>query len=136
MKTLRVKILPLTLFILISATFVFAQPENKPKAIINLMTYDIGEIIQDSIVTIYYVITNEGSELLKITKVSASCGCTEVMPEKNKLGPNESTKIKVTFNSKDRLGKQNKIISVHTNDPNNSIMRLTLKGNVLKSKST
>ena len=61
------------------------------------MAYDFEDIIEDSIVTTNFVITNEGSDTLKITKVSASCGCTAVIPEKNELKLGESTNIKVTF---------------------------------------
>ena len=142
MKTLRTKILSLILFVSVFTSFGFAQfweslalPEKEPKAVIRPMAYDFGDIIQDSIVTTNYVITNEGSDTLKITKVSASCGCTAVMPEKNELKPGESTNIKVTFNSKGRSGKQSKIITVETNDPANSVIKLSLTGNVIKKES-
>ena len=142
MKTLRTKILSLILFISVFASFGFAQfwesmalPEKEPKAVISPMAYDFGDIIQDSVVTTYYVITNEGNDLLKITNVSASCGCTAVMPEKNELKPGESTNIKVSFDSKGRSGKQSKIITVETNDPANSVIKLSLTGNVIKKES-
>ena len=116
------------LFIYLFTGFLFAQP----KTVAHPMEYDFGDIIQDSIVTTNFVITNEGSDLLKITKVSASCGCTAAMPEKNELKAGESTNIKVTFNSKGKSGKQNKIITVETNDPKNSSIKLALNGNVIK----
>lgn len=125
----------LILSVIVFVSFGFAQFENEPKAVIIPMAYDFGNIIQDSVVTTYYVITNEGSDLLKITNVSASCGCTAVMPEKNELRPGESSNIKVVFNSKGRSGKQNKIITVETNDPKNSTIKLTLTGNVIKKES-
>jgi hypothetical protein len=111
-----------------------ALPEKEPKAVISPMAYDFGEIIQDSVVTTYFVITNEGGDLLKITNVSASCGCTAVMPEKNELKPGESTNIKVTFNSKGRSGKQTKTITVETNDTKNSTIKLSFTGNVIKKE--
>lgn len=127
------RIFPLLIFF---SGFVFAQFESEPKAVIRPMTFDFGEIVQDSIVTTNFVITNEGGDLLKITKVHASCGCTAVMPEKDELKPGESTNINVTFNSKGRLGKQTKIITVETNDPHNSILKLTLTGNVIIEKNS
>lgn len=134
MKTLRIKILSLILFVIMFTSFGFAQFESEPRAVIIPMAYDFGKIVQDSVVTTNYVITNEGSDLLKITKVSASCGCTAVMPEKNELKPGESTNIKVTFNSKGRSGKQTKIITVETNDPKNSAIKLTLTGSIIKKE--
>lgn len=134
-KTIRLRGWIFLCFILFTG-FVNAQFEKGPKAIIQPLTYDFGDILQDSVVTIYFVITNEGSEILKITKVNASCGCTAVMPEKNELKPGESTNIKATFDSKGRAGKQNKIITVETNEPENSSLKVTLTGNVIKDKSS
>jgi len=126
----------LILLVIVLTNIAFAQFENEPKAVIMPMNYDFGNIIQDSVVTTFYVITNEGNDLLKITNVSASCGCTAVIPEKNELKPGESTNIKVTFNSKGRSGTQQKIITVETNDPKNSTIKLTLTGNVIKEEKS
>lgn len=125
-------IVGLVLFVIVFAGFSYAQFENEAKAVIVPMSYDFGNIVQDSVVTTFYVITNEGNSLLKITNVTASCGCTAVFPEKNELKPGESTNIIVTFDSKRRSGTQHKIITVETNDPKRSIIKLTLTGNVIK----
>lgn len=122
----------IVLFVFAFTSFAFAQFENEPKAVIKPMAFDFGDIVQDSVVTYYFVIKNEGGDLLKITKVSASCGCTAVMPEKNELKPGESTNIKVSFDSKGRSGKQTKIITIETNDTKNSKIKLSFTGNVIK----
>lgn len=132
-KIIRFKGWTYVCFILFTG-FVNAQFENGPKAVIVPMNYDFGNIIQDSVVTTNFKITNEGNDLLKIKNVSASCGCTAVFPEKNELKPGESTNIKVTFNSKGRSGKQTKIITVETYDPHNPAIKLTLTGNVVKKE--
>jgi hypothetical protein len=124
------------LFFFVFIGFALAQFENEPKVVILPMAYDFGDIIQDSVVTTYFVIANEGSDTLKITKVSASCGCTAVMPEKNELKPGESTNLKVTFDSKGKTGKQNRLITVDTNDPKNPTINLTLTGNVIKKEKS
>ncbi|HCY75099.1 MAG TPA: hypothetical protein DHV28_04205 [Ignavibacteriales bacterium] len=121
----------LLIFVLLSG-LVIAQSANEPKAVVKPMSYDFGDIVQDSVFTTFYVITNEGGDLLEITKVNASCGCTAVMSEKNELKPGESANIKVSFNSKGRTGKQSKIITVETNDPHNPAIKLALTGNVIK----
>jgi hypothetical protein len=117
-------------------SFAFAQFKLEPKAVVRPMAYDFGNIIQDSVVTIYFVIKNDGSNLLKINKVWASCGCTAAASEKNELKRGESTEIKVTFDSKERSGKQNKTVHIETNDPKNPTIIIALTGNVLiKEKS-
>ncbi len=136
MNTGKIKILTLVLFVFVFTSFAFAQFKLEPKAVVRPMAYDFGNIIQDSVVTTYFVITNEGSNLLKIKKVSASCGCTVVMSEKNELKRGESTEIKVAFDSKEKSGKQNRTVYIETNDPKNSTITLALTGNVLnKGKS-
>ena len=100
--------------IILSLLFVFIFAGNipsQPKAVINPMAYDFGDIVRDSVVTKIFIITNEGTDILKITDVKASCGCTAVVAGKNELKPGESTDIKVSFDSKGKSGKQNKTIT-------------------------
>ncbi len=133
----KIKIFALVLFAFVFTSFAFAQLKLEPKAVVRPTAYNFGEIAQDSVVTTHFVITNEGSELLKIKKVSASCGCTAAVSEKNELKQGESTEIKVTFDSKGKSGLQNKTVYIETNDPKNSTIKLALTGTiVLKGKES
>jgi len=122
------KILMLVLFIYLFSGFVSAQP----KAVVKPLSYNFGDIIQDSVVTTTFIIKNEGTDLLKIKSLKASCGCTAVVAGKSELMSGESTDIKVSFDSKGKSGKQKKIITIETNDPENSTIKLALTGNVIK----
>lgn len=128
MKIYKVRVLTFVFFVLVFANFAKAQP----KVVIKPLSYDFGEIIQDSIVATKFVIINEGGELLKITSVKSSCGCTAVVVGKNELKPRESTDLKVTFDSKGKSGMQFKTITVETNDPNNSSIKISFTGNVVE----
>ena len=128
MNSNKTKIFSFFLFTFVFASLVFTQP----KAVIHPMAYDFGDIVQDSVVTKIFVIKNQGSEMLKINEVKASCGCTAVVAGKNELMPNESTDIKVTFNSEGKSGKQNKTVYIETNDPKNSTIKFAFTGNVIK----
>ncbi|HAB51660.1 MAG TPA: hypothetical protein DCE80_05720 [Ignavibacteriales bacterium] len=130
MNSKKTKIFSFVLFAFVFAGLVSAQP----KAVIHPMEYNYGDIVQDSVVTKIFVITNEGNDVLKITRVWASCGCTAVVAGKNELMPSESTEIKVTFDSKERSGKQNKTVYIETNDPKNPTTKIALTGNVLKKE--
>ena len=77
-----------------------------------------------------FVVKNIGKSNLIIRKVKASCGCTATNPEKTVLAPGESTNIKTTFNSKGKSGRQNKSVTVVTNDPKSTSTMLRLTGNV------
>jgi hypothetical protein len=136
MNTGKTKILALFLFVFVFTSFSNAQFKSEPKAVVKPMAFDFGTIIQDSVVTTYFMITNKGTDILKIKKVSASCGCTAAVSEKNELKQSESTEIKVTFDSKGKSGKQAKSVYIETNDPKNPTITLALTGNIVeKGKS-
>jgi hypothetical protein len=104
-----------------------------PKLVTQQDEHDFGDIKQGEKVTHVFVITNSGGDLLKITNVKASCGCTAALPENDELAPGESTNLNVTFNSAGRIGKQKKIIRIESNDPDNPQVIVTIKGNVVLS---
>ncbi len=95
--------------------------------------FNFGKINQGEKVEHVYVLTNSGRSDLHIRKVSASCGCTAVQPEKNVIAPGESVNIRTVFNSAGKVGNQNKTVTIITNDPRRSKMILWVKGEVVKS---
>ncbi len=115
---------------LVFVSSVFAQVIG-PKLILQQTEHDFGNIIQGEEVSHTFVITNGGDDLLKITSVKPSCGCTAAMPEKNELAPGESTNLVVKFNSTGRYGKQKKIVRIESNDPENPQALVTIKGVVV-----
>jgi hypothetical protein len=82
-------------------------------------SFDFGKIIQGDIVTHNFSIENHGASLLEISKVSPSCGCTAGRLDKPKLGPGERALLEITFNSDRFPGRQNKSITLSSNDPSN-----------------
>lgn len=116
---------------LLLSLFLIGMTSAQPKAVLDRLSYDYGTIFQDSVVTKSFILTNEGNESLKILEVKASCGCTAVVAGKQELNPGESTDIKVSFNSKGKSGKQNKTITIKTNDPINSTILIAFTGTVI-----
>jgi len=106
-----------------------------PKISIQQNEFDFGNIEQGKTVTHNFVITNNGGDILKISDVRASCGCTAAKPEKNELAPGESANIKVEFNSTGRMGTQQKYVYVKTNDVSNPELKLKITGNILTTGS-
>lgn len=105
---------------------------NAPKIVFKENLHNYGEIKTGELVKHNFTFTNEGKTDLIIHKVKASCGCTATDPEKNIIKPGESSHIAVTFNSKGRSGKQQKYITVITNDPNNQYIKLKISGTVIR----
>jgi hypothetical protein len=118
--------------ILLFSSIGFAQL-IQPQLVIQQTSHDFGDIKQGETVSHDFVLSNSGGDLLKISNVKASCGCTAATPEKNELAQGESTNLTVRFNSSGRMGKQNKTVRVFTNDPQNPEMVLTITGTVVKS---
>ncbi len=111
-------------------TWTDEQKANAAKIVVDNKIYDFGTIKQGEKASHTYTITNEGKSNLLIRKVKASCGCTAVAPEKTTIAPGEKTTISATFNSRGKKGRQNKSITVITNDPINSNILLRISGTV------
>jgi hypothetical protein len=114
------------------SSILFAQL-FQPTLILQQNSYDFGDIKQGEKVSHTFVLSNGGGDLLKISDVKASCGCTAAAPEKKELAPGESTNLIVTFNSTGRMGKQSKTIRIFSNDPDNPEMVLSFTGNVVSA---
>jgi hypothetical protein len=107
-----------------------------PRLVFDTTSFDFGKIGQDQVIEHAFRLTNMGKSDLYIRKVSASCGCTAVQPEKTVIPPGGSTIIKAVFNPAGREGNQKKAITVITNDPKRSKMILWINGIVENSSAS
>lgn len=92
-------------------------------------TYDFGNITQGAKIDHNFKLTNDGKTNLIIRNVKASCGCTAVK-NASIVKPGETIDIQVEFNSRGKRSRQNKSITVVTNDPKNSTTILRITGTV------
>jgi hypothetical protein len=106
-----------------------AEKAKAPVATIENNIFDFGVITEGEIVKHDFKLTNNGKSDLLIRNVKASCGCTAVKNE-NVVKPGQSTDLKVEFNSSGKKGRQNKSVTVITNDPVNSTIVLRIMGDV------
>ena len=98
-------------------------------------TYDFGKMAQSSKVEHDFVFKNVGKSNLVLRKIKSSCGCTAVSPKDKVIEPGKSSSIKAVFSSGTRKGRQNKSITVITNDPKNSRIILRISGEVNPSET-
>jgi hypothetical protein len=112
--------------------FIFAQ-NNVPKIVVQPQEYDFGNISQEDKVTHDFEIYNKGTGDLRIINVRGSCGCTAATPAKTNLAPGDSTELTVVFNPEGKIGKQNKLVYIKTNDPSNTVYNVKFTGNVLSN---
>ena len=106
------------------------QLANAPAIEIPEKVFNFGEINQGEKVEHKFKVTNAGKSPLIFRKIKASCGCTAIKPEKMELAPGESTYITAIFNSAHKQGRQNKSITIISNDPKNTNVLLRISGNV------
>lgn len=94
-------------------------------------TFNLGTIKQGVTLDHEFKFVNKGKSDLIIRKVTASCGCTAVMPTDKVIAPGKEGTIKVSFNSAGKTGAQNKTVTVITNDPQKSREILWIKGDIV-----
>lgn len=133
MKTVfRTALLPslLAFFAALSMAFTLALP---PEIKIDDAKYNFGFIHQGDVVSHEFLITNTGDEPLLISDAQVQCTCTTVDFPKQPLMKGQSAKIKVTFDSKSAMDRQERTVILSSN-AKNSPATLTFKAIVLKKK--
>jgi len=107
-----------------------ADQVDMPKIELSQDFFDFGEMNQKESVSTEFVIKNTGDAPLLIRSAKGSCGCTVPEWPKEPVAVGEEAVIKVTFNSGNKKGKQNKTVTLVTNAiPSTKV--LTIKGTVL-----
>jgi hypothetical protein len=105
------------------------QLASAPVAVFSDKVFDFGTIKQGDKPVHQFKLTNNGKTDLIIRNVKASCGCTAVKHE-NVIKPGQTIDLTVEFNSRGKRSRQNKSVTVITNDPKNPTTVLRVMGNV------
>lgn len=91
--------------------------------------HDFGTINEGDVVETQFIVKNIGESDLIITDAKGSCGCTVPQPPKDPIKPGDSAPIKVSFDSKNKPGEQEKTVTLTTNTENGHEM-FKIKANV------
>ncbi len=108
------------------------QPVYAEKKEIDPYAWNFGRVKQGEILKHDFVLKNETNDILAINSVNTSCGCTASKADKNSLLPQESTTIKVTFNSKGYSGEVKQYVYVNTDNADMLIIKFTIIAQVVK----
>lgn len=101
-----------------------------PKLTIKKRSHDFGEVIKDAVVEFEFVLVNDGKSELNIRSTKGNCDCTAATLKKDTLQPGEEIKMKVSFDTKGRKGKQFKNITIFSNDPTSPSQIVAIKAQV------
>jgi len=105
--------------------------KNAPVVSYDMESFDFGDIKPNTKNEHTFNLKNTGKKDLIIRDVKSSCGCTAVSPSKNTVSAGESVPLKAVFDSTGKSGRQNKTITVITNDPKNPTSVLRISSNIL-----
>ena len=101
-----------------------------PEIVFLKEVFNFGEIYQDKSISFDFKFKNIGNAPLIIRSVKASCGCTVAEWPREQIAEGNDGVITVTFNSGKRSGKQNKTVTLVTNEiPSTKV--LTIEGTVI-----
>lgn len=95
------------------------------------LEHDYGSLTEGDNGEAVFSFTNTGEEPLIITKVHGCCGVTVLDWTKEPLVPNTTGFVKLRYFTS-RIGTINKVVTVSTNDPENPVIQLKLRGEVRK----
>lgn len=89
-----------------------------PKIELDKEIHDFGTITEGDVVETEFIVKNIGETDLVISDAKGSCGCTVPEPPKEPIKPGASAPIKVSFDSKNKPGEQEKTVTLTTNTEN------------------
>mgnify|MGYP000772110599 CR=1 FL=1 len=119
-------------FILAGILFVISgiSAQNNAQISADELIYNFGTIGEsDGLASHIFKIKNTGNGPLVITRITASCGCTQPEWTKEPIAPGKIGEVKVTYNPKGRPGPFYKTIAIYSNGKKGSFS-LGIKGNV------
>lgn len=103
-----------------------------PKLKLSRNQHNFGIVNEGEVVSAELEFRNSGSELLKISEVKSSCGCTATVLSKKELKPGETGKIKIKLDTSEREGKITRTVTILSNDPQQPNQPITIYVNIKK----
>ena len=115
--------------VILGGILVFSNIQNKPssatqnntgpqpKILISEEEWDFGKVTQGEKPTHIFTVKNGGEGDLIIGGVKGSCPCIETSISTNRIKPGESAELKVSYDTTDYTGKDEKHVHIYSNDP-------------------
>ena len=103
-----------------------------PRITFEKVVHDFGEIVPGAKNVCEFKFTNTGDNLLKITRVTKTCGCTPYTLAKKEYAPGEAGTLKVKYNASKRAGKVTRTLYVYSNDKARPKIKLTVKARIVQ----
>ena len=105
--------------------------ENLPAVSIENTVHDFGEMGPGTSDKCEFKFKNAGSDVLKISRIQSTCGCTVPQLKKKEYAPGEEGVVSVSFHAPNTKGKTTKHLYIVSNDPVTPRAGLTIKAEVV-----
>jgi len=115
-------------FIVLALTTCAAALIAAPKIEFEKESLDFGKVAAGK--PIAFTFKNTGDAELDVIEVKPGCGCTKAEARQTKLAPGESSTIEAVFNSKGFNGPIHKSITVTTNDPERTLLYISISADI------
>jgi hypothetical protein len=100
--------------------------------VVNPYLWDLGTVAKGQTIQRVFIFNNASARTVTITSVNTSCGCTGSRAKDTVLAPGASTEITVQFDSKGYPPQAlTQFIYVNTDDPENPVIKFTVKVEVV-----
>jgi hypothetical protein len=96
--------------------------------------FDFGRALPGKTLSKEFALRNFGDAELVIEGVSTTCGCTAAIMADTKVPPGGSTQLRVTFETRNYIGKVERQVLVRSNDPKTPVLTLKLSASVEKGR--
>lgn len=93
-------------------------------------SYNFGIIDEGESVTHKFILENSGKRDLEIIKISTGCGCTGAEASETTIEPGGTSEITVSYTGRLKNGAETLPVWIQSNDPQNPLFRLFLRGRV------
>lgn len=101
-----------------------------PHIVFSTLKHSWGEVKEETQLSTNIKVTNAGKKPLKILRTKASCGCTVTRLAKTTIAPGETVDMEITFDTRGRVGRESKTITVISNDPYHSNEVITVTADI------
>lgn len=108
------------------------EAERPPRIKLDNLTHDLGRIEEGEMPEATFRVSNMGGSTLRIRKLSAGCTCLVPSITQTTLEPGEQALIRARFNTRGRIGEQEKEIVLICNDPSDHELVLRVNATIFR----
>lgn len=126
------RIISAWLICMIGGLYAVHADEGVPRLVCDAPNHNFGDAFSDTEMEHTFILRNEGDEPLVIHRVHSSCGCTVANLSGTQIDPDGEQELTSKISLRGRHGLQRMHINVHSNDPENPVLRLNIEGRAIR----